>query len=306
MSVGFKIIDKMALDYITGKVRRALPGWTVTVSAAKDPIESLTNVDILITKPAADCPVLTLVYPDKLVADDRLSKARVIKAKLATEDITISNPFRSVDDFIKDLKGMDAFAPPSPMRTMNRAEWLDAYGDVPGCPLCGHPMRLITSKGDNKFWGCTQWKGTGCKGSMDSLDGGRFPVKCLDCGKPMRLREGRKGLFWSCSGYPECERTLDGSDTEAGTIDDWLPPAVRVTKKPAHAKTEVALEDATRSDLAVMAERRGLLASAARSTLTKPELLSLILADTADEMAEKVTKTTTLDDLRNRWRKGES
>lgn len=36
---------------------------------------------------------------------------------------------------------------------------------------------------------------------------------CPDCGKPMRKRTARKGPhagkdFWSCSGYPECKRTL--------------------------------------------------------------------------------------------------
>lgn len=31
---------------------------------------------------------------------------------------------------------------------------------------------------------------------------------CPDCGAKMAVREGRRGAFWGCSGYPKCRRTL--------------------------------------------------------------------------------------------------
>lgn len=32
---------------------------------------------------------------------------------------------------------------------------------------------------------------------------------CPECGKPMATRNGKKGVFWSCSGYPDCRFALD-------------------------------------------------------------------------------------------------
>ena len=29
---------------------------------------------------------------------------------------------------------------------------------------------------------------------------------CPECGKPMQIRKGRYGLFWGCTGYPECNK----------------------------------------------------------------------------------------------------
>ena len=35
---------------------------------------------------------------------------------------------------------------------------------------------------------------------------------CLECGKPMTRRTGKKGVFWSCTGYPGCTFALDDLD----------------------------------------------------------------------------------------------
>ncbi|MDP2690953.1 MAG: type I DNA topoisomerase [bacterium] len=44
-------------------------------------------------------------------------------------------------------------------------------------------------------------------------------IKCLDCGKPMEIKLGRYGKFYSCTGYPECKAALpinpDGTPGEA-------------------------------------------------------------------------------------------
>lgn len=33
--------------------------------------------------------------------------------------------------------------------------------------------------------------------------------KCPRCGEPMRKRNGKYGMFWGCSGYPDCRYTVD-------------------------------------------------------------------------------------------------
>jgi DNA topoisomerase-1 len=34
-------------------------------------------------------------------------------------------------------------------------------------------------------------------------------IDCDECGKPMIIREGRRGKFLGCSGYPKCKNTSD-------------------------------------------------------------------------------------------------
>lgn len=33
--------------------------------------------------------------------------------------------------------------------------------------------------------------------------------ECPLCGKPLQKRQGQKGAFWSCAGYPDCKFSLD-------------------------------------------------------------------------------------------------
>lgn len=35
---------------------------------------------------------------------------------------------------------------------------------------------------------------------------------CPQCGKPLRLRDGKHGPFWGCSGYPKCTVTYPDQD----------------------------------------------------------------------------------------------
>lgn len=35
---------------------------------------------------------------------------------------------------------------------------------------------------------------------------------CPDCGKPMKLRNGPRGVFWGCSSFPTCRKTLEHID----------------------------------------------------------------------------------------------
>lgn len=42
-------------------------------------------------------------------------------------------------------------------------------------------------------------------------------VKCPKCGKPMLRRKGSKGIFWACSGYPECKMTFPDKNGKPDT-----------------------------------------------------------------------------------------
>ena len=48
------------------------------------------------------------------------------------------------------------------------------------------------------------------KDEMELFESGkkRIPL-CGQCGKKMKLRNGKYGEFWGCSGYPECSFTMD-------------------------------------------------------------------------------------------------
>ncbi len=34
-------------------------------------------------------------------------------------------------------------------------------------------------------------------------------IACEECGKPMLIRQGRRGKFLGCSGYPQCRATRE-------------------------------------------------------------------------------------------------
>jgi hypothetical protein len=34
-------------------------------------------------------------------------------------------------------------------------------------------------------------------------------VACGHCGMPMQIKEGSRGFFWACLGYPQCQNTFD-------------------------------------------------------------------------------------------------
>lgn len=86
------------------------------------------------------------------------------------------------------------------------------------CPLCGKKMNLRTGQ-YGRFLACSGYPE--CKSTMDvefGPDGAikpipkarlAEPVTCSECGKPMVLKNGKRGPFLSCSTYPECRNTLN-------------------------------------------------------------------------------------------------
>lgn len=56
---------------------------------------------------------------------------------------------------------------------------------------------------------CSETTGTGASA---------FP--CPDCKKPLLRREGKRGAFWSCSGFPNCHVTRNDRNGKPATSDD--------------------------------------------------------------------------------------
>ncbi|HHT9125940.1 MAG TPA: type I DNA topoisomerase [Candidatus Brocadiia bacterium] len=102
------------------------------------------------------------------------------------------------------------------------------------CQLCGKPMVVRMSK-TGKFLGCSGFPK--CKNTMPlDTNGARrgtqavlgSPEKtdqvCEKCGNPMVIRNGSRGKFLACSGYPKCKNTK----SLGGAPDDGKP---RVTEE---------------------------------------------------------------------------
>lgn len=84
------------------------------------------------------------------------------------------------------------------------------------CPTCGKPLRRRKKKDKEEFfWGCTGFE-DGCKYACEDKDGTPVPrtalavsekYKCAKCKAGLTRREGKKGHWWGCSGYPACDQT---------------------------------------------------------------------------------------------------
>jgi DNA topoisomerase-1 len=112
--------------------------------------------------------------------------------------------------YIKKRAGKEAT--PAPVETEHK------------CPNCGKPMiQRWSARGP--FLGCSGYPE--CKTTMNlGPDGQPMAAAtakttdhvCEKCGKPMVLREGRRGPFLGCSGYPKCRNTKE-ADAEGNPID---------------------------------------------------------------------------------------
>ncbi len=62
---------------------------------------------------------------------------------------------------------------------------------------------------------------------------------CPDCKKPLIRREGKKGVFWGCSGFPDCKTTLhDHNGNPSRQVDERYrcPICTRQLIKASNAK----------------------------------------------------------------------
>lgn len=94
--------------------------------------------------------------------------------------------------------------------------WLNA-AEI-NCPFCGKPM--VERRGPRGvFLGCSGYDKddpSSCPTTMAVGPDGKTEVttapsdqKCNKCGKPFVKRKGPRGMFFACTGYPECKNALD-------------------------------------------------------------------------------------------------
>jgi len=84
------------------------------------------------------------------------------------------------------------------------------------CDECGAPMSVRSGK-RGRFLGCTGYPA--CRATKPisaAIEAGWRPPEpeklgeqCPECGKDLVVREGRRGKFVACSGYPKCRYTRD-------------------------------------------------------------------------------------------------
>jgi len=87
------------------------------------------------------------------------------------------------------------------------------------CDECGAPMVVRRSR-RGRFLGCSNYpKCKGTKPFSAAIEAGYEPPEpetmdeaCPECGKPLIVREGRRGKFIACTGYPKCKYTRDYSE----------------------------------------------------------------------------------------------
>lgn len=206
------------------------------VTTERDAVSLRTN---LVLSSAAPPVIVALHYADNIAATGH--PASIPVSIMGRPGGSAPNPAINKREFLEWLKKLLSSRDLSPKTSLSRADWISQHGHVPQCFKCGLPMREITTRDGNVFWGCTGFRSDGCKGSLNIDEDGNLSPRCPDCGHAMALRNSAKGYFWSCGGYPGCKRTMDKSvgDQLATTIEDWLPDdtgrreATAVTGRPA-------------------------------------------------------------------------
>lgn len=116
--------------------------------------------------------------------------------------------------------------------------------ESPPCPKCSGPMKIRKGKAKDakratQFWGCADFpkcngiiskveKKTKAKAKSAGEPKSKAPkktytpspsvtpsedgsMKCPDCGSAMKVRNGKSGEFWGCSGFPKCKKTMSKS-----------------------------------------------------------------------------------------------
>jgi ssDNA-binding Zn-finger/Zn-ribbon topoisomerase 1 len=61
-------------------------------------------------------------------------------------------------------------------------------------------------------------KQPGVAAGLDTKSTKVFP--CPQCKKALQRKEGKRGVFWACSGFPHCKVTCNDKDGKPATRDD--------------------------------------------------------------------------------------
>lgn len=143
---------------------------------------------------------------------------------IATNKMSYQDVMMNAHDVLK--KELGAFVEKHPHSVRRPSQVTDFT-----CTICGkHLVHLEGERKDGKgrydFFACSD---RSCNTNYDNQDGKpseakKKPIlskhKCLACFKPLIQRDSAKGVFFGCSGYPECKKTYkiadDGSPKYGG------------------------------------------------------------------------------------------
>ncbi|HUS80204.1 MAG TPA: type I DNA topoisomerase [Armatimonadota bacterium] len=115
------------------------------------------------------------------------------------------------------------------------------------CPECGSPL-VIRPGSRGRFFACTGYPN--CRWTANVGEDGSPQQRqraqaigedCPECGKPLAVREGRRGKFVGCSGYPKCRYTRDWDGNEAA--EQAPGPKLTAEGKPAAAPKPEKLDE---------------------------------------------------------------
>lgn len=116
--------------------------------------------------------------------------------------------------------GVAAFLAADPKVTAERAAGIAYEQENPACAECGGRTRFVVAKNGGRFWSCqpcgwTRDVRTGREGRRGGTRGSeQVGPACPLCGRLTRKRQGRFGVFWGCSGYPQCNGTVEPDGQE--------------------------------------------------------------------------------------------
>lgn len=80
------------------------------------------------------------------------------------------------------------------------------------CPVCTRRMVKRQNRQGGPYWVCTG-AAKGCDVSLADDEGKPARAfRCRSCGHLLVKRQGRHGLFWGCSHYPDCNQTYNDRD----------------------------------------------------------------------------------------------
>jgi DNA topoisomerase-1 len=143
--------------------------------------------------------------------------------------------------------------------------------DVEGknCPLCGKPL-VVRSGKRGPFIGCTGYPdctytanietgGDGAKPESAAPLPEMEPRECPECGKPLKVRTGRRGPFIGCTCYPKCRYTEPLPGAEAASAATGDAPSAGEGQAPPAPLPEIPPRDCPRcgKPLKVRTGRRG-------------------------------------------------
>jgi DNA topoisomerase-1 len=158
---------------------------------------------------------------------EKLKEAGEVKETPPEAVAAIANGEKPATAAAKSFRGWQPGEPPPDGYALTRTGRL-VVEDLPepgtlSCPQCASTVELKRGR-FGPFMSCTNFpscrfncnlRGQAKKDAEEQMPAPSRPkpietnIACEECGQPMVIREGRRGRFLGCSGYPKCKTTAE-------------------------------------------------------------------------------------------------